>query len=92
MPFFPRASGPAQGPTHPPIKQLPGAFSSNIKRLGRVPDKSCLSMVEVKNAWSHAYISPHAFMAWNSIKHSDNCSFILSLEDVKIFFVAKSED
>jgi hypothetical protein len=49
-------------------------------------------MVEVKNAWSHAYISPHAFMAWNSIKHSDNCNFILSIADVKIFFVAKSED
>jgi hypothetical protein len=59
---------------------------------GGILEKSCLSTVEVKIAWSHAYISPHAFMAWNSVMHGDNCNFILSLDNVNILFVAKLEE
>jgi hypothetical protein len=41
----------ALGPTHPHIQRLPGTLSLGVKRLGREPDHSPPSTVEVQNVW-----------------------------------------
>jgi hypothetical protein len=70
--FFPYpASRPVVGPTHPPFKRIPGALSSERKRLGLKDDHFPPSGTEIKNAWSYTSTPPSVYMAWYLIKHGD---------------------
>jgi hypothetical protein len=51
----------ALGPTQPPIQWVPGALSLGVKWLGREPEHSPSSSVEVKNSWSYTSTSPIRF-------------------------------
>jgi hypothetical protein len=46
------------GPTHPPVQWVAGALTSEIKRPGRVSDRSPPSRAEVNNAWSYTPMFP----------------------------------
>jgi hypothetical protein len=46
------------GPNQPPIKWVPGALSSEVKRPGSVDDHSPSSSAEIKKAWSYISTSP----------------------------------
>jgi hypothetical protein len=69
---FPTSSGPALGPTQPPIQWVPGALSP-----GREADHSPPSSAEVKRIWIHTSTSPWVLMAWCLIKQRDNFTVTL---------------
>jgi hypothetical protein len=66
--LFPTESGPALGPTKPPIQWVLGAVFLGVKLLGHEADHSCPSNAEVKNAWSYTSTPPYAFMAWCPVR------------------------
>jgi len=79
-------SRPALGPTQPPIRWVPGAFTPRAKRPGREADHLPLCSAEVKNAWSYTYTPPirfhgvvnygrDVFMAWCFVKQRDKFIF-----------------
>jgi hypothetical protein len=68
--LFTTVSTPALGPIQPPIRWVSGTLSLGIKRPGREADHSPLSSAEVKNAWSYTSTPQYAFMAWCSVKKS----------------------
>jgi hypothetical protein len=49
--LFTTASRMALGPTQPPIQQVPGVLSMEVKRPGREADYSHPYSAEIKNAW-----------------------------------------
>jgi hypothetical protein len=55
-----------------------GSFPG-VKRPGREADHSHPSSAEVKNAWSYTSIPQYVFMAWCSVKHSENFTFTFYL-------------
>jgi hypothetical protein len=55
-------SRPALDPTEPPIQWVPGALSTELKRLGREADHSPATSAEVKKIWIYTSIPPYAFM------------------------------
>jgi hypothetical protein len=66
--LFTTASGPALGPTQPPIQWVPGTFSLELKWPGSEADHSPPPSAEVKE-WVELYLhSPnYAFMEWCSV-------------------------
>jgi hypothetical protein len=50
--LFASASGPALGPTQPPMKLVPVALPSGVKASEREADHSGPSRDKVKNVWS----------------------------------------
>jgi hypothetical protein len=77
---FPTSSRPALGPTQPPSQWVPGAISSEEKRLGREADHSPLSGAEIKNAWSCSSTPPYVFTSWCSIKQGTSFHWVISLK------------
>jgi hypothetical protein len=75
--FF-TASGPALGPTQPPIRWVPGTPSPRVKWPKREADHSPTS-AEVKNAWRYTSTFKYVFMAWCLVKHWDNFTFTFSI-------------
>jgi hypothetical protein len=61
--IFSTSSGPAMGPTQPPIQWVPGALSLGVKRQGREADHSPPTSVEVRKMWFYTSTPPYAFMA-----------------------------
>jgi hypothetical protein len=51
-------------------------FFPGVKRREREADHSPPSSNEVKNAWSHTSTPPYVFMAWCSVKHRDDFTFV----------------
>ena len=54
---FSETSGPALGPTQPPIQWAPRALSMGVKRPGREGHHSSLSSVEDKHEWGCSYVT-----------------------------------
>jgi hypothetical protein len=69
--LFSTASRPALGPTQPPIKWVPGALSSGIKRPGREADH--LPPLLMPRSRMRGAIPPpqYVFMAWCLVKHKN---------------------
>jgi hypothetical protein len=59
--LFDTVSGPALGPTQPPIQWVPGSFSLGIKRPGREADHSPPSSAEDKECVELYLLSPVRF-------------------------------
>jgi hypothetical protein len=66
--LFTTASGPALGPTQPPIQRVREALYRGVKRPGSETDHSPPSSAEIKNAWSYTSTPQYTFMAWCSFK------------------------
>jgi hypothetical protein len=64
-------SRPALGFTQTPIQWVPGAVSTEAKRLGREAGCSPPSRGVVKNAWSYT-TTPQYFMVWHLARQKDN--------------------
>jgi hypothetical protein len=79
--FFATASGPAHGPTQPPIQWLPGALTLRVKRPDHEADHSPPSSAKVKNSWSYISSSPirlHGVaLSYKNRKHRRNFNFYL---------------
>jgi hypothetical protein len=58
-----------------------GGFSLGLKRPGREAQHSPSASAEVKNAWSYSSTPQHVFMAWYSVKHRDNFTFIVRISN-----------
>jgi hypothetical protein len=61
--LFDTVSGPALGPTQPPIQWVPGALSLGVKRKGRKADHSPPSSAEVKE-WVELYLHSPNTSSW----------------------------
>jgi hypothetical protein len=61
--LFSKSSRPATGYTQPPIRWVPGALSTVIKRPGREAGHSSPTSAEAKETWIHASTPRYAFMA-----------------------------
>jgi hypothetical protein len=59
-----------------PSQRVQEATSEGINRPGREANHSPPSSAEVKNARNYTSTPPYVFMAWCSIKHRDNFTFI----------------
>jgi hypothetical protein len=55
---FPMSSRPAVGSTQPPIRWVPGAISSGVKRPGHEADHSHPTSAEIKKIWIYTS-TPH---------------------------------
>jgi hypothetical protein len=64
--FFSITSGPALGPTQPPIHWEPGDLSPGIKRQGRAADHSPSSNAEVRNGATKSPTPPPPVCSWYS--------------------------
>jgi hypothetical protein len=56
--IFSMSSGPALGPTQPPIQWVPKALSPGVKRPGLVADHSAPTSAEVKKTWIYTSTPP----------------------------------
>jgi hypothetical protein len=72
-------SGPALGPTQPPIQGVPKVISLEVERPGSEADHSPPSCAEVKNVWIYTPTSQYVFMAWYLVKHRVNFTFFTLL-------------
>jgi hypothetical protein len=61
--LFSTLSRPALGLTQPPIKWVPGAFSSGVKQQGLEADHSPPTSAEVEKMWIYTFTPTYAFMA-----------------------------
>jgi hypothetical protein len=52
------------------------ALSLGVKQPGREADNSPPCSAEVKNAWIYTPLPQYVFIAWCSVKHRDNFTFI----------------
>jgi hypothetical protein len=62
--LFATASRPGLGSTHPPIRQVSGDLSSEVKQPERKVKHSPPSNAEVNNAWSYTSNPQYVFMVW----------------------------
>jgi len=69
-------SRPPLSPIQPPIQGVQGALSPGMKQSGHEADHSPPSSAEFKNGWLYTYIPHYVFMAWCSVKHRDNFTYI----------------
>jgi hypothetical protein len=79
------ASRPVLWPIQPPIQWVPGALSLAVQQPGYEADHSPPSSAEVKNAWSYISIPRSSSMAWCLIKHRDNLTFTLPMNETAYF-------
>jgi len=75
----PRPSGPALGPTKPPIQWIP-AFFPGVKRPKRFVDHCSLSSAEVKNEWRYTSIPVSCLHDVDS----HGFTFVLTAVDMKM--------
>jgi hypothetical protein len=60
---FSTSSGPALGPSQPPIQWVPEALSLGVKKLGCEADHSPPASAQAKKIWLYTATPPYAFMA-----------------------------
>jgi hypothetical protein len=88
--LFISTSGPALGPTQPPIQWVPWTLCLGVKQPGHEADQSPPSSAEVKGTWSYTSTPPYVFMACCLDKDRDN-SNLLTPWNYKIHFSGNRE-
>jgi hypothetical protein len=62
--FFFTSSGPALGPTQPPIQWVSGALSPQVNRPGREANHSPPTSAKIKETWIYTSTPSYVFMAY----------------------------